>query len=108
GAAKFGLPGTVRDQDYRAGELGFYDTYQSATEGLAARALGALRYDFDAKSQTVRVLVYGGYRTLDLFENFTGYLQDPEHGDFRAQHQDGWSFGFSAEHTQILLPSLAL
>lgn len=97
----FELPGTRRNDDL---ELGFYDTYDAQSAGRSARALLALRLEAGA----LRVLAYGGYRRLDLMENFTGFLLDPVHGDRRDQEHTAWSFGASATHEQPVLETLVV
>lgn len=108
GYANFDLPGALRNDDVSAGRVGFYDTYDPLGEGTSARALMALNYGRRHDANELTVNAYGGYRRLELLENFTGYLVDPVHGDRRAQFQDTYSFGLVAQHTAQLVESLAL
>lgn len=99
--SSFELPGTRRNEDLR---LGFYDAYDERAAGRSVRAIVALRYG----AEELSVTAYGGYRRLDLLENFTGFLIDPVHGDRRDQQHIAWSFGAFAEHEQTLVGGLAL
>jgi len=51
-----------------------------------------------ATSET-RVMAYGLYSKLDLFSNFTFFLDDPVRGDQFAQPDQRWTSGLKASHT---------
>ena len=51
-----------------------------------------------AKSKT-KITVYGFYYDLDLFSDFTYYLDDPIKGDQFEQQDRRWVFGLDAHHT---------
>jgi hypothetical protein len=51
-----------------------------------------------AKSKT-KITVYGFYYDLDLFSDFTYYLDDPIKGDQFEQKDKRWVFGLDAHHT---------
>lgn len=91
--ARFELPGALRADDVASGRLGFRDSYSQSLRGASLRALGGLDYRLWRGGTELRALVYGGARRLEMFESFTGYLQDRRHGDFRLQHQDALSGG---------------
>jgi outer membrane receptor protein involved in Fe transport len=97
--ARFELPGTIRHRDVVLGNVGFFDSYDDAGEGLSARGLLALTYELDGEQQETRLVVYAGRRRLSLLENYTGYLLDPVNGDRREQRHDALAFGarFSTE-----------
>lgn len=92
-AARFELPGPLRQEDVQRGVLGFYDTYDTSSQGEAARALLSAELHTRSARQHAHTTFYVGYRHLDLLENFTGFLIDPVHGDRRQQQQDTWSYG---------------
>ena len=46
-----------------------------------------------------RVMAYGLYSKLDLFSNFTFFLDDPVRGDQFAQPDERWTSGLKATHT---------
>ena len=91
--ARFALPGTLRNEDVEAGRVGFFDAYDSAGRGLSGRGLLALRHEWRDRQHEVKTMLWGGYRRLELLENYTGFLIDPSHGDRRSQHHDAWSCG---------------
>jgi len=74
--ASFHTAGVLRDDDYRAGRVGFYDTYDPL------QGEDASRYSLSAELSTrhgnvsLRNFVYGIARPLRLRENFTGFLLD--------------------------------
>lgn len=108
GYTSFELPGTLRNDEVQAGVVDFYDTYDPRANGQSARGLMSLKYTLDDGPRTYMVMGYGGYRRLDLLENFTGYLIYPVKGDRRQQKQETWSFGLQAAHTSVLAESLSL
>jgi len=52
----------------------------------------------DANSMT-KIMAYGFYYDLDLFSNFTYFLDDPINGDQFHQHDDRVAAGIKASHT---------
>jgi iron complex outermembrane receptor protein len=94
----FDLPGTLRSDDIRAGRVGFYDTYDRASQGRSARALMALHYQLRRSGHRLTLVTHGSLRRLDLRENFTGFLLDPLNGDRRVQEQTSWTAGLRADH----------
>lgn len=96
--ARFALPGTLREEDVQAGRVGFYDTYDPAGNGLSARGLVGLFHEWTQGDHQLTSKAYGGYRRLELLENYTGFLYDPVNGDRRAQAQDSVSFGVSTAY----------
>lgn len=106
--ARFALPGTLRNEDVEAERVGFYDAYDPAGRGLSGRALLALRHEWRNRQHEVTSTLWGGYRRLELLENYTGFLIDPIHGDRRSQHQDAWSFGANVAYEVRLTDGLSL
>jgi iron complex outermembrane recepter protein len=106
--ARFELPGALRNEDVSSGRVGFYDSYDRTSEGDAARFLSALEYECGDEELGLRALAFGGYRRLELLENFTGFLIDPVAGDRREQTQHTWSFGGDVSLGATLRDSLAL
>jgi hydrogenase/urease accessory protein HupE len=49
-------------------------------------------------SGETRVMAYGLYSKLDLFSNFTFFLDDPVRGDQFAQPDERWTSGLKATH----------
>src|SRR5690606_30501084 len=79
--------------------------YFDAGKGGSQRGLIALDYALEQPLYELRARAFVGYRRLRLFENFTGYLydpedidepsyfEDPERGDYRLQRHAASSFG---------------
>ncbi len=83
-ATHFHSAGVIREDDYEAGKIGFYDSYdrsQFASEKVPEGG-DATRYSLsgDIESRAGSTLftqqVFATYRTLRLLENFTGFLLD--------------------------------
>lgn len=104
----FELPGPLRSDDLRAGRVGFYDTYDRASQGRSARGLLALHYDLRRGRSHAALVAFGSLRRLDLRENFTGFLLDPVNGDRRAQEQTSWAAGLRANHELWVSDLLAI
>ncbi|APR82996.1 TonB family protein / TonB-dependent receptor [Minicystis rosea] len=68
--------GVVRDDDFRRGKMGFYDTYDPGQGGDASRY--SIAADIETKSgETIfKQQVFAIYRGFRLRENFTGFLLD--------------------------------
>ncbi|MCB9655812.1 MAG: TonB-dependent receptor [Deltaproteobacteria bacterium] len=91
--AAFELPGTVRDEDVRAGTIDFFDTYDRGQHGRSVRGLLAASYEWRRGDHQVLARVFGGRRQLDLLENYTGFLVDAIHGDRHKQTDATFAFG---------------
>jgi outer membrane receptor protein involved in Fe transport len=106
--AVFQLPGTLRNADIDAGLVPFDGAYDQQAEGMSARGILSTDYQYDHDGHQVSVGAYGGFRQLELLENFTGFLLRPDDGDRREQYQRTWSFGLNAKHEWQALDALAL
>ncbi|MEZ4235555.1 MAG: TonB-dependent receptor [Myxococcota bacterium] len=84
---RFDSPGVLRQDDLDAERIGFWEAYDVAGGGTSSRALviGGLDADGDSVGATARA--WAGARHLRLDQNFTGWLQDPVHGDGARQEQ---------------------
>lgn len=69
---RYGSAGVLRDDDYRNGRVGFYDSYDNTQGGDVSRHGVALTLDAGSLGATL----WGTYRTFRLRENFTGFLLD--------------------------------
>lgn len=106
--AEFELPGTLRNEDVEASRMGFYDAYDRAGNGLSSRGLLALSHKWKKDAHELSSVVYGGYRRLELLENYTGFLIDPVNGDRRAQAQTTRNFGATINYAVTLTETLDL
>lgn len=99
--AEFGLPGTTRLSELEAGNIDFWGAHDNG-RGQAQRALGALTWQLERARQNVHVVAWSGYRRLELLENFTGFLEQPEQGDRRVQRHRALPFGLRVDHHALL------
>lgn len=100
-AGRFDSPGVIRLDDFQAGDLGFYDTYDDDQRGASTRhqALAEVRYDHD--NSEARMLLYAVRRSLRLRSNFTGFLRD-DRGDLTEQLHDATTIGGRGYYTKAL------
>jgi outer membrane receptor protein involved in Fe transport len=98
GHARFELPGPLRQDDVDAGRVDLYGAYDPDAEGASSRGVAALQWDLSRGDHDWNATAWAGYRSLDLLENFTGFLLDPVEGDRRGQAQRTTSFGVRARH----------
>lgn len=106
--SQFELPGLIRHDDVAAGRVGLYDAYEPLAKGTGGRAIVALGLERHRGGHSTKLVMYGGARQLELRENFTGFLADPDHGDLHEQRQETISGGLSAGHEAPLHQRLSL
>ena len=109
-STKYHSAGIVREDDYRANRLGFYDGYDRASFSQQHTAQGgeSSRYSVAADIETrtnefaLSQHVYAIKRDMRLLENFTGFLLDTQQplqslhlqrGDMLDLHVDETTFG---------------
>ncbi len=106
--ARYKQPGVVRDDDFRAGRMGFYDTYDPSQGGESMRfsVSGRLVLRYDAFQH--EHLAYAVHRSMRLRENFTGFLLDvqeprkslhPQRGDLIDLDNSTWTVGAGGRGT---------
>jgi hypothetical protein len=79
--------------------VGFFGALNPTDGGNSQRySLQAEWHREHANSKT-KITVYGFYYDLDLFSDFTYFLDDPIKGDQFEQQDRRWVFGFDALHT---------
>ncbi len=100
--ASFHTAGVLRDDDYRSGRVGFFDTYDPLQGEDSSRYSLAGEIETRAEKIVTRNLVFLIYRPLRIRENFTGFLldvQEPlqsphgQRGDLIDMHNTAWTFG---------------
>lgn len=106
--ARFGSPGALAATDVADGRVPFDGAYQTDGGGSSLRALTSLRHQVSLGRGRLEQRVYGQFRRLDMLENFSGDLQDPSHGDRRAQMHRFFSLGYQVEYTRPLADTLTL
>lgn len=101
-ATHYGQAGVVRQDDYAAGRIGFYDTYDTQQGGDSSRHGVSFRISDDVGHAHVRQLVFLTLREFRLRENYTGFLEDrqqpwqtphAQRGDLVDQHSTTTTFG---------------
>lgn len=86
--AGFDSPGVVREEDVEAGTidlLGSYDGFDGG--GRSQRLLGAVAGGVNGETWRSKATLWAGARSLDLYQDFTGFLRDPVDGDGTWQAQ---------------------
>ncbi len=79
--------------------VGFFGALDPSDGGNSQRySLQVEWHRQGAKSKT-KITVYGFYYDLDLFSDFTYYLDDPVKGDQFEQRDSRWVVGLDAHHT---------
>jgi hypothetical protein len=79
--------------------VGFFGTLNPTDGGNSQRySVQAEWHRQNAGSET-KVTLYGFYYDLDLFSDFTYFLDDPVHGDQFEQKDNRWVAGLDAHHT---------
>lgn len=99
--ANFGLPGTTSAREYEAGRIDFWGAHDNG-RGESERALVGLDWTLARSRHRLRTVAWSGYRRLELLENFTGFLEQPEQGDRRVQQHRGIPFGLRSDHRVLL------
>ena len=77
-ANRYHSAGVIRDDDYRAGRIGFYDTYDPAQGGDGARFSVAGDLEVPDGDAVYRQQIFAIRRNMGIRENFTGFLLDPQ------------------------------
>jgi iron complex outermembrane receptor protein len=84
--ASFHSAGVVRDDDYRAGRIGFYDTYDPKQGDDAQRYSVSAEVSNHTDHMAFRNQLFGIVRPITFRENFTGFLLDPQ-TPFESPHE---------------------
>ena len=92
-ATHFHTAGVIRQDDYRNGRIGFYDSYAASSYaheqipegGDASRYTLAADVESRAADTTLSQQLFLTYRSLRILENFTGFLNDVQE-PLQSQH----------------------
>ncbi len=68
--------GVLRDDDFRSGRVGFFDTYDYGQGGASSRYSVAGEVETKSEDTTYRAQVFAIQRGMRIRENFTGFLLD--------------------------------
>jgi iron complex outermembrane receptor protein len=93
--------GVIREDDYEAGRIGFYDTYDSAQGGDSFRASIAADIEKKTGDTLFGQQIFVVKRTMRLREDFTGYLLDVQEPWQTPHGQRGDLIDLDADETTI-------
>ena len=80
------------------GSLDRFGTVDTTDGGESQRFSGSLEWQRSDAESVTRAVAYGLGYTMDLFSNFTYFLDDPENGDQFEQLDDRNAYGLKATH----------
>ncbi|MDB5414837.1 MAG: TonB-dependent receptor, partial [Rubritepida sp.] len=89
----------VPERAVSSGLIGRFGTLDATDGGMAQRYSLSAQWHRESESGTTRVNAYAVRSTLDLFNNFTYFLDDPVRGDQFQQQDRRWLMGVDASHT---------
>jgi iron complex outermembrane receptor protein len=75
-ATRYDQAGVIRQDDYEAGEAGFFDTYDSNQGGESNRLLLSLHTEAGPAHSRFDQVLFFGFRTMRQRVNFTGWITD--------------------------------
>lgn len=81
------------------GIMGLYDTWDASDGGETNRYSLGINAWSRGDNYRNSANIYGVYTDLDLYSNFTGFLDDPVNGDQIQQKERRWMGGGQAEQT---------
>lgn len=96
-SANYHSAGVLRDDDYRAGRVGFYDTYDRRQGGDSARYSIATDLEQSLKNTLFREQLYLIRRDLRFRKNYTGFLLDVQEPSQNPHAQRGDGIDLSVE-----------
>lgn len=79
--------------------VNIWGSLDNTTGGDSSRVNLLAEWRRTSAASATRVLLYGFYYDLDLFSNFTYFLDNPERGDQFEQKDRRLTFGLKANHT---------
>ncbi|WP_374090073.1 TonB-dependent receptor domain-containing protein [Methylomicrobium lacus] len=82
-----------------AGRLDRFGLIDPTDGGRSRRYSLTTEWHRQSDHNATRVMAYGVYSLLDLYSNFTYFLDDPVRGDQFAQPDRRWQSGLKAAHT---------
>ncbi len=101
-AGRFDSAGALRLDDFEAGRVGFFDTYDGLQGGSSGRHQVRMRLRSESENSRTEASVFAVLRSFRLRSNFTGTFVD-ERGDRIEQEQGTLVLGGTAEHRTRLI-----
>ncbi len=101
-AARYAMPGLVREDDYDAGRVGFFDTVPGLGRqgGRSSRALVSAALSHRRPDERSELRLWGQLRDFGLEENFTGFVLRPREGDLIAQRYQAGTVGATGSYSR--------
>ncbi len=93
--------GVVREDDYRAGRIGYYDTYDPTQGSEVSRHLVSAEIESRRTAAVLRAQLWGSLRSFRLRENFTGSLLDVQQAWQSPHAQRGDAIDQSASTVDV-------
>ena len=93
----------IPERAVQAGTLDRFGAVDPTTGGKSSRYSLSGNWHQALGGGTLEANLYAVRYRLDLFSNFTYFLDDPNHGDQMRQHDDRWYYGTSGTWTRSLL-----
>lgn len=75
-ATRYDSAGVVRQDDYEAGRVGFFSSYDTNQGGESNRLLFSLSLEAGPEDSLFKAVSFLGWRTMRLRTNFTGWMSD--------------------------------
>ena len=97
-SAKWNASDQVPARAVDDGSLDRFGTIDPTDGGESRRFSGSLEWQRSDAESVTRAVAYGLGYSLDLFSNFTYFLDDPVHGDQFEQLDDRNAYGLKATH----------
>jgi len=89
----------------RAVDAGLIDRFGFIEEtdgGETYRHVGVFDWQRSGGNDSTRVTAFGQRYGVQLFHNFTYFLNDPENGDQFEQHEERWTTGAKVTHRRLM------
>ena len=97
-SAKWSSTDQIPERAVAGGSLDRFDTIDPTDGGSTQRFSGSVEWQRSDADSVTRAVAYGLGYTLDLFSNFTYFLDDPVNGDQFEQLDDRNAYGLKATH----------
>jgi hypothetical protein len=91
----------IAERAVREGVIDRFGSLDDSDGGSSQRYSLSAEWHRSQDDHTTRVLAYGFYQDLDLFSNFTYFLDDPLNGDQFEQKDVRWVSGLKASHSWL-------
>ncbi len=101
-AGRFGSAGVIRLDDLEAGRIGRFGSYDTQQGGYSGRTQLVVSLEGAEPEYRYQLAPYLVLTNQTLRHNYTGYLDDPVHGDALQQSNAATTVGFRAEFERNL------